>query len=53
METGARDSRVIFARYADGMDHALARHVFWLYNGAMLALAMIYPVYAGALDNFF
>jgi hypothetical protein len=53
METGARDSRVTFARYSGGMDHALARHVFWLYNGAMLALALIYPVYAAALDTFF
>jgi hypothetical protein len=27
------------------MDHALARHVFWLFAGAMLALAAIYPLY--------
>jgi hypothetical protein len=27
------------------MDHALARHVFWLFTGAMVALAVIYPVY--------
>jgi hypothetical protein len=33
-------------RYARGMDHALARHVFWLFTAAMLALAAIYPVYA-------
>jgi len=31
------------------MDHALARHVFWLFTAAMLALAAIYPVYAGTL----
>jgi hypothetical protein len=28
------------------MDHSLARHVFWLFTGAMTALVAIYPVYA-------
>ena len=32
--------------YARGMDHTLARHAFWLLTAAMLALAVIYPVYA-------
>jgi hypothetical protein len=27
------------------MEHSLARHVFWLFAGALLALAAIYPVY--------
>ena len=33
------------------MSHNLARHVFWLFTGAMLALAAIFPVYAGALAD--
>jgi hypothetical protein len=28
------------------VDHALARHLFWLFSGAMLALAAIFPLAA-------
>jgi hypothetical protein len=27
------------------MDHTLARHVFWLFTGALTAFAALYPVY--------
>ncbi|HZR69347.1 MAG TPA: hypothetical protein VFB01_09870 [Burkholderiales bacterium] len=36
---------VTCARYAGGMDHTLARHLFWLFTGALVALSAIYPVY--------
>jgi hypothetical protein len=38
-------STVTSAGYARGMDHTLARHVFWLLAAALLALAAVYPLY--------
>jgi len=37
---------VTLRRYAEAVDHALARHLFWLFTGAMLALAAIFPLAA-------
>jgi hypothetical protein len=33
------------------MSYSLARHLFWLFGAAMLALAMIFPVYAGVIAS--
>ena len=45
METVAAAGAVTSAGYARGMDHTLARHLFWLFAGALTALAAITPVY--------
>jgi hypothetical protein len=45
LETVASASPVTSAGYARGMDHSLARHLFWLFTGALVALTAVYPVY--------
>lgn len=45
LETVVARSAVTSAGYARGMDHALARHLFWLFTGALTALAAITPLY--------
>jgi hypothetical protein len=45
LETVVMARSVTSAGYSRGMDHTLARHVFWLFTGAMVALASVYPLY--------
>jgi hypothetical protein len=45
LETVAAADAVTSAGYARGMDHSLARHLFWLFAGALTALAAITPLY--------
>ena len=45
METVIARKAVTSRGYAAGMDHTLARHLFWLFTGALVALAAITPLY--------